>query len=402
MKIYPLTDTSRVRSSISERNKRLVLSEVLLRGPLPRTVIAERIGLTQASVSRITRNLINAGLVEESKQIKVENRPGRRRIGVQARADGGYVAGIAINAFKQEVVISNISNEEIATKPLKFHNLFHSKDVLETCANELDLLIEESGINRERLFGCGVVITGAMDILRNRLHYSPILGWKDVNVGQITSRLLNLPIALESIPNAKNLAAHSFGDARSISNAVLLNCSLAIGSSIIVDKSVLRGMDSSVGLIESLLIPDEVSGDLNPVDMMSGGFGVIGELPTASKDALEQARKLTQAIEDESRGNVPVSRSLHSAGHSLAYVISVFNSLIHPEMVLLSGPLIESKVYCEAVLQKSAELVGQKFADSVIKFNRLSSCEAARSLAIHHFLAQDGFPWKASQLKVAA
>lgn len=45
----------KTREDLGARNRRLVLSEILLHGPLSRTVIAARVGLTQASVSRITR-----------------------------------------------------------------------------------------------------------------------------------------------------------------------------------------------------------------------------------------------------------------------------------------------------------------------------------------------------------
>ena len=110
--------------NFSNRNERLVLSEILFRGPLPRTEVAERIGLTQASISRITRNLIEAGLVEETgQQYEEAVKPGRKRIGVKARSDGGYVAGIAINAFQQDIVIADLTNGKLAEKRLNFPSL---------------------------------------------------------------------------------------------------------------------------------------------------------------------------------------------------------------------------------------------------------------------------------------
>ena len=53
-------------------NRQAVLREILLSGPVSRTEIAARIGLTGGAVSRIVRPLIDAGLVRELPQERAE------------------------------------------------------------------------------------------------------------------------------------------------------------------------------------------------------------------------------------------------------------------------------------------------------------------------------------------
>lgn len=381
-----------IRHKASERNKRRILTEILLRGPLPRNLIAERIGITQASVSRITRDLINAGLVEETGHYPDDSKPGRKRIGVQVRADGGFVAGITINAFQQDILIANIGNGTVAEKRLHFNNLEQADDVLETCARQLNQLIDQSGINRNRLFGCGVTITGAIDPLRGKLRHAPALGWTDVSVRSILERALQLPIVIENIPNAKNLAARFFGPAKNINNAVLFNCSLAIGTSLVIDGNLLRGAKSDVGLIENLLVPDAQSTNkLKPLDLMAGGFGIIGEPVQSDTEGCRMARRLTEVIEMDSDWCVGATRSLEQAGRALAYAIMVANSFLHPQMILLSGPLINSRVYRNSVQDEVLQLVSLECARNKVEFFRISSQDATQSLAIHHFLIEREF-----------
>lgn len=383
---------SNFRHHQSERNTKRVLSEILLRGPLPRTEIALRIGITQASVSRITRNLLDVGLIQETGHFLDDPKPGRRRIGIEVCPDGGFFAGIAINAFRQDVVISNMANETIAERSIQFAELENAENVLSTCAKALIQLIDESSVEFDQLVACGVSISGAVDPRQGRLRDSPTLGWKDVDIRASLESMLNLPVVIESIPNAKNFAARCFGPAKHVNNVVLFNCSLAIGSSVIADGTLLRGADSNVGLVESLLIPEGgSSGTLVPLDSVAGGYGIIGD-PASSNSAAKfrMAQNLMDVIRRDSNQITGTTRPLQEAGRGLAYAIMAANSFLHPQMILLSGPLTESSIYRNAVVEETAKLVDRQFAESKLKFFAISSHEAAHSLAIHHYLYEIG------------
>ncbi len=389
-----MQSVSSIRHHQSERNTKRVLSEILLRGPLPRTEIALRVGITQASVSRITRSLLDVGLIQETGHFLDDPKPGRRRIGIEVCPDGGYFAGIAINAFQQDVAISNMANETIAESRIQFAELENAENVLNTCAQALIQLIEESSVELDQLVACGVSISGAVEPGQGRLRDSPTLGWKDVDVRASLESTLNLPVVIESIPNAKNFAARCFGPAKHVNNVVLFNCSLAIGSSVIADGALLRGADSNVGLVESLLIPDiHSTGTLVPLDSIAGGYGIIGDPASSNSVArFRMAQNLMDVIRRDSNQIAGTIRSLEEAGRGLAYAIMSANSFLHPQMILLSGPLTESSIYRNAVVEQTAKLVDRQFADSKLKFFVISSHEAAHSLAIHHYLYEIGDP----------
>ncbi|MYD75062.1 MAG: ROK family transcriptional regulator [Gammaproteobacteria bacterium] len=387
--MQPISNLQRQRP---EGNIKRVLSEIVLCGPLPRSEIAQRIGITQASVSRITRNLLDTGLIQETGHFPDDPKLGRRRIGIGVCPDGGYFAGIAINAFRQDVAISNMANESIAESRIQFAELEDADNVLNTCVQALVQLIDESSINPGQLFGCGVSISGAVDPHQGRLRDSPTLGWKDVDVRTPIQSILDLPVAIESIPNAKNFAARCFGPAKHLDNVVLFNCSLAVGSSVIADGTLLRGADSNVGLIEKLLIPDAGSaGTLAPLDSVAGGYAIIDN-PASSDSTAEftMAQNLMDVIRRDSNQITGAIRLLEEAGRGLAYAIMAANSFLHPQMILLSGPLIESPTYRNAVVEETAKLIDRQFAESKLKFFSISSHEAAHSLAIHYYLHEIG------------
>ena len=387
--MQPFSD---IRLHRSERNTKRVLSDILLHGHVPRTEIARRVGITQASVSRITQSLLKNGLIRETGHLSDEPRPGRKQIGIEINPDGGYFAGIAINAFRQDVVIANFANETIAEKTIRFYDLGNANNVLDTCANALNQLIDESKINRDLLISCGVAIAGAVDPTGGRLRNAPTLGWSDVPVQSILESALDLPVVMESIPNAKNLAARCFGTAKHADNVVLFNCSLAIGSSIVVDGHLCRGADSNVGLIETLLVPDSVSdGALKPLDSVAGGYSIIGESTSRTAVAkFSMAQNLMDVIKRDSNQIPGTERSLEEAGRGLAHAIITANAFLHPQIILLSGPLINSSIYQSAIIDEISHLTDRQFDPSRLKFFAISSQEAAHSLAIYHYLHEPG------------
>ena len=384
-----IVNLSQSREELGQRNRRLVLRQVLFRGPISRSAIATRIGLTQATVSRITRELIDAGLIEEGETI-AGRRPGRRFVGLRVKPTGCFIAGISINVFRQDVVVADLTNAPIASRRLRFESLDNAQSVLRTTAGALDALIDDSGLDRERLIGCGIVVTGSVDPARCRLRSAPALGWKDVDLREAVESRLKVPVFADSIPNAKNLTAHGFGSARGVDDVALLNVSLAVGCSLMLDGRLLRGPQFNAGLIESFAIPDEATGELLPLDHIAGGLAVVGEVagrPFANGGPA--ASQLVAIMRDAAAGDARSCAALHRAGRALAFAVTSIHAILHPEVVLLCGPLIESESYCSGVRRRIVELAGADFLNKRLRFSPLSNQEAACSLAIFRALVED-------------
>ena len=73
------------------------------------------------------------------------------------------------------------------------------------------------------------------------LRSAPALGWTDVDLHETVGSRLKVPIFADSIPNSKNLTAHGFGSTKGLDDVVLLNVSLAVGCSLMLDGRLLRG-----------------------------------------------------------------------------------------------------------------------------------------------------------------
>jgi predicted NBD/HSP70 family sugar kinase len=372
-----------------ERNSRAILAEIMFRGPVARTVIAKRIGLTAATVSRISRELIDAGIIEEGEAEEDPSRRGRRFVGLKVRPKGCFVAGISINAFRQDVVLADMTNAVLASHRMHFDDLSNPDEVISKSVIELNKLIEKSDINRDRLIACGFIIAGAVDPVKGILRSSPALGWGTVNVDKIVRKNLNIPIFLESIANSKNLTAHSFGSTQGEDNVLLFNASLAIGCSILLDGRLIRGSKANAGLIENMQVWDKDAAEYKSIDQVAGGISIINsEDGSVSQSSDKHARQLSEIINAGNDVEEEIIKRLKRAGGALAYVISMSHALLHSDIVLVSGPLIESEIYCDAVRERLKSLINPEFIHETLRFHTMQDFEAAKSLAIYQALMQ--------------
>ncbi len=378
----------------SGRGRHFVMSEIMRHGPLSRSEIARRIGMTEASVSRITREFIDAGLIEETGFIRGPSQPGRKRIGVQVRAEGGHVAAIALNAFSQDIVIGNIASQVVAKRRLHFTDMRSAAEVLKICAAELLELIGQAGLEKHEVLSCATILAGSVDPLGMKVFNAFPIDWQDIDVKAILNGELGLPLVLESISNAKNLAVRCNGSTRKLDNVVLFNCSLTIGCSVISEGKVLRGHESRVGMIDSLRVPGK-TGEFKPINLAAGGIALINELDSLSsgrgRDLDRFSALLSKVIEGNSQEPlVPGACTLYQAGYSLGHAIMNCHSILHPQRILVSGPLIASSQYRDGICNAMGTWGDPDFARNRIEFVDMQSYQAALSLAVQHFLLLSG------------
>ena len=94
-----------------------MLREIVLSGPVSRTEIASRIGLTAGTISRITRPLIDAGLVRELLEVQSGSSagPGRRSVPLDIDPRGGQVLGITVGPTYQVVTLADHQEQDHCT-----------------------------------------------------------------------------------------------------------------------------------------------------------------------------------------------------------------------------------------------------------------------------------------------
>ena len=382
----------RSRVDLGKANRRSVLAEILYNAPISRTEIAERTGLTGASVSRITRDLINAGLVCESATSEPQKRSGRRLVELTLNPDGGYILGVGMNAFAQWISLSGLNNNIIAREELSLDCLKEPEQVLSLVMDKVEVMIQQAGIDRDKVIGGGIAIGGAVEPQSGKLLFSTTMDWGEVEVAKIMSNRLGIPICVETLPNALNLAETRFGVAKGCKNVVLINASLKMGASLLLDNNLRRGMNYSAGLIGKLRIHQDQQQSNTPklLDDVAAGVAVLGQL-TGDKTLVSgrrAAEKLMQLRDESMQGNADVANTFRQSGEMLSQTIDMIVTLLQPEMILIAGPMATVPAYVHGVLQSAENSAIDDEDRAQIQVSQMSSEEAGRMLAFNEFLAR--------------
>ncbi len=380
------------RQDARSTNRRMILAEIILNGPVARTEIARRTGLTAASVSRISRELIDARLIIEGDEI-ADTRPGRRFVSLDVNATGGYVLGLSINVFQQSVTLADLKNRTVARRDLSMISLGDVDAVVDQLVKAATDLLVEAAIPAHRIIGASVAVAGAVDPEAGIVCSAPLFGWKQVEIGKLFSAPLGLPVHVESLPNAINLAESRFGIGRGRNNVIVFNASLGVGVSMLIDNHLVRGHQSAVGLIGDLSLWRGPDGERLRVDDVAGGWSVLNALAnqdgaTSTDGAVTNSQNLLNAIDRANDGDEAGRKALGDAGRALGEVINVFNGIIHPELNIVAGPLAWCPYYIRGIRSTINDVLPRVEDRVPLEVSDMTWRAATRWLAINEFLLQ--------------
>jgi predicted NBD/HSP70 family sugar kinase len=371
MKKMTRIDSSKPRAvpgDLRRHNRGLVLERMFRSGAISRTALAESTGLTAAAISRITRELVEAGLVRELSHDGGPMARGRPQVELELAAEGAYVVGVGIGAFEQWIRIADLRGECVSRRAIQLLDQPSARAAVKLLVREIRALLAVAKIPRRRILGVGIASAGVVDREGGRIIESPNMGWRDLAIGELVSVELGLPTSVESMHHALNLAEEAFGSGQARGDSVLVNASMGIGASVMEQGRIVRGRHSAAGQIGHMSVPGAkelcTCGRRGCLDTVASGYAVLrklGQIPerrVAREHDAAAARKLLAAIERERQGEPRVRQAFQASGEHLGDALNAVRALLDPQRIVLAGPLGHTASYLKGVRLRLAERDG--------------------------------------------
>ena len=394
---YPITGAREEDARVGERgfrNRRAVLAQILLFGPISRTAIADRVGLSAGAVSRIARPLIDEGLVRELPEKLRDGpvKPGRRTMRLDIDPQGGQVLGIGIDPTFLTVTLADIKNNTIATSSVELDTIEEPDLVIRRVARESRRLIGAHLDDRSRLIGGVLTIAGAVEPARGDLLVSPHLGWGPFPVRARLADVLDLPVRVRPMAATIAQAETLFGAARGFDNVLTLVCGLGIDAVVILGGRLVDREGFPGGGIGGMEVTGE-NGIVSTLDQLGGGLGMLrclhGEDMTPPRSPLSSlARAFREAVARDQADDPMIRALMARAGRELGRVVVQFARLVVPEVIVLAGPLSEAPGYFDAARQVATEGIAPRPAEVIkgILAGPSSERSVSCAMAIHEYL----------------
>lgn len=217
-----------------------VLALLRDRGPMPRTGLARAIGISAAALTKITADLIASGQVSEQPGA-ARTQPGRPPVDIALNGDCNYLVGAHLGAGRVELVITDILLNATARHSFDFDSRATSADALvRSAGDEINRLIERSGVYRSRYRGIGVSVPGAVDRQHRLNVYSSFADWHEVPVADRLEDIVGLPAVVEHNATAIALSEARFGVGRSSDTILYVYMGSGIGAGLAHSVAVSR------------------------------------------------------------------------------------------------------------------------------------------------------------------
>lgn len=382
-------------SALRRRNRESIVALVSKHSPITRGRIAEETGLTGAAVSRITRELITAGLVSEGDPIAAPKRVGRREYNLTLNPQGAYVVGISITANRRSVSLANASGEVLGATDCNDIKIDDPEDFLTHLSSRARKLVTNCKIDQNRLLGVGVsaaISLGRADKKPDSLITSEPLGWKDVPVRDVLEREIGLPVIVEHRASAilhgelRNLAPNE--------DVYLINAALGLGSSARFGGRFLSAFDSGIGPLSHFAVASSDvlchCGRRGCLEVIASGRAVLDKTGLLSSAQTQNAQNLSEIIQRANEGDTLARAAFHEAGKNMAFGVDAILALMRPDKVILAGEVGRQDDFLSGISEGLKTLYEGQTIDQVHR-SSITSEEAAISVALDGFLHSGNF-----------
>ena len=392
--VPPVTVKRHHLRDIRTRNRTRLLRLLFSNGALSRHELNERTGLTLASISRITKELISEGICYEGDPYRTDKSLGRRRVEICLKPDGATVVAICMSAYSWQVNVTNLLGNVCHKQNIPTKVTRNPDATIQFIGEYINTLIANGEVQRDRLHGVSVAIAGSVDYQSGELLGTPLLDWHDVAVKEELGAVLGLPVRMHSIADALCLSyINGPGDELDSKQSLfLVHTAIGMGASLAMNGQIV-GRRGGEGWIENICVPEFGSGPHRPIRLaeISSGRAILAAMEGNTKNTrrtqLNAASRLQSVVEAANQSSKKEQSLFVSAGRALGRSLVGLTAAYLPDRIVLAGPLTEAQVYCDAVVDGFQEVARDTDSERIkITTNRTTYIQAAQNLALSEYI----------------
>jgi N-acetylglucosamine repressor len=328
------------RDLIRAINRSIVLNAIKNEGPIGRAELARSTGLSPATVSAITAELIEDGLVF-AKQTG-DSSGGRRPILLALNPTGGYVVGIKLTEQMAIGALTDLEATVVAKQNLALTDAT-PEAALEIMTRLTYSLLDQARVSRARLLGVGIGLAGIVDFHSGMLRVSPFFDWRDLPLAEMLQSRLHTPVYIDNDVNTLTLAEKWFGAGQEISDFLVITLGRGVGLGIVVNGQFYRGAGGGAGEFGHTVVePDGPTCECGKRGCLEAIVGDPGLLRQASQ-AYQQGElaKPVQTIQELlalAQAGDPAARQIYQhTGQVLGTAIANLVNLFNPRLIIIGG-----------------------------------------------------------------
>jgi predicted NBD/HSP70 family sugar kinase len=306
--------------------------EVLLHGPLARSALARRLGLSPASLTRLAGPLVDGGVLEETSD-NGTGPSGRPTRPLQVVAHAGHFLGVRLTPDAAHAVITNLRAEILSSAQAPIGDT--SPDgVVTTIAELVDRLRTEQGVVPNRM---GVSVGGLVEA-HARIRSAPFFGWDvPVDLATLVRKATGIPTVVDNDVMALTRAQSWFGYGRGLDRFAIITIGVGIGLGVVIHGELVESPDAGLGLAQHF--PLDATGPLCPLGHQGCAQAMLADEAVATRTSVALRRHVTydEALDLAAQGQPAAKMVVDQAARALGRLIAAVANLTTCYRILIAG-----------------------------------------------------------------
>ncbi|MBS4218687.1 ROK family transcriptional regulator [Bacillus sp. FJAT-49711] len=315
-----------------------IISLVTTYNRISRKQLAEISGLSQASITKITKKLIDEQFIMEGERIS--NGLGRKEVSLYSNPLKFTFLGIDIGGHLVRFALSDNSLEVLHQEEFFMAELDDYKNKGEALHEKLIQFLERAHTLPANIDAIGIGVTGLIDREQKTILNIPNRkGWDNIQLIDILKQTYSCPVFLDEGGRTMAIAEKTLGKAREIRDFIVVQIGFGIVSGIMINDQLLRGSSN----VSSLL--GHITADENAGRCLCGNYGCLENIITFPMLEIEYKKRngpyasITEAYKKNDKIAVEVCIDTGKAlGIALSNVVNLFN----PSAIFIGGPIFDA------------------------------------------------------------
>ena len=246
-----------------------------------------------------------------------------------------YICGVDLGGSKLSTGIFLPDGTLIEKKVIHEHKTMNEEGIKESIVLLVKEMMKSLRIKDVDLYGIGLGVTGHINFKKGVIITSSNFSASFTNypLRDLIAKRFNTPVIIDNDANAQALGELCFGSGREYSDMVFITVSTGIGSGIIIDKKLIRGMTGTAGEIGHTIVDPH-----SDIQCTCGNYGCL------------MASSCGLFFPD-------LYRKYLAAGMKSTLNLNV-NTVKKLDGILLKEGLISGDEICQKILQDSTDIIG--------------------------------------------
>ncbi|MEH2919886.1 ROK family protein [Samsonia erythrinae] len=343
---------------VKQLNSAVVYRLIDQQGPISRIQIAEQSQLAPASVTKITRQLLERGLIKEVDQ--QASTGGRRAISIITENRPFHTIAVRLGRNDATIALYDLQG-----KALEEAHYALPENTQETLENALFLAIGGFIANHQRrireLVAISVVLPGLVDPVGGIIRYMPHISVDNWPLVKNLQRRFGVTSFVGHDIRSLALAEHYFGVTHDSLDSILVRVHRGTGAGILVNGQIFLGKNGNVGEIGHIQI------DPLGERCHCGNFGCLETV--VSNAAIEQRVQhllrqgypsklsaencsISAICKAANRGDALAHDVIEQAGLYLGKALSIAINLFNPQKIVIAGEITAAETTLLPAIQR--------------------------------------------------